>query len=76
MRITDLDKLNFIKLGYSGLVSGSSQFSLLPLLSQKMTIASKVVQCDPKIIIEMSNITLNLFLNICECVEVGLTQMG
>ena len=43
--------LNLVKLGYGGLVLGSSQFLLLPKLPQKMMIASKVVKSDSKIII-------------------------
>jgi len=39
------------KFYYGGLVLGSSLFSLLPQLPQKMTITSKVVKVDSKIII-------------------------
>jgi len=39
------------KIAYGGLVLGSSQLSLLPKLPQKMTLASKVVKIDSKIII-------------------------
>ena len=42
-------KLNLVKLGYGGSVLGSSQF----LLPQKMTLASKVVKSDSKIIISL-----------------------
>ena len=34
------------KIAYSGLVLDSSQFSLLPQLPQKMTLASQVVKID------------------------------
>ena len=46
VRNTDLDKLNLVKICYSGLVLDSSQ--LLPQLSQKMTLDSKVVKIDSK----------------------------
>ena len=39
--ITDLDKLNFVKLDYGGLVLGYGQFLLLPQLPQKITLVSK-----------------------------------
>ena len=32
VRITDLNRLNLVKLGYGGLILGSSQFLLLPQL--------------------------------------------
>ena len=51
IRITDLYKLNLVKLGYGGLALGLSQYSILPQLPQKMTLASKVVKSDSKIII-------------------------
>ena len=51
----DLDKLNLIKLGYSCLVLGSSQFLIMPQLPQKMMHASKVVKNDLKIIISLSS---------------------
>ena len=44
LRITDLDKLNLVKLDNGGLVLGSSQFLLLSQLPQKMTLTSKVSQ--------------------------------
>ena len=50
-RITDLDKLNLVKIQNGGQVSGSSQFPLMPRLPQKMTLASKVVKNDSKITI-------------------------
>ena len=49
--IKDLDKLNFVKICNGGLVIGSSQFTPLPLLHQKMTFDSKVVESDSNIII-------------------------
>ena len=42
--IRDLDKLKLVKLGYGGLVLGSSQFLILPHLPQKIMPASKVVK--------------------------------
>ncbi len=51
VHILDLDKLNLVELVYSGLVLGSSPFLLLPKVSQKMILASKVVKIDLKIII-------------------------
>ena len=48
--VNDLDKLNLVKFAYASLVFGSSQFSLL---SHKMTLASKVVKRDSKIIISL-----------------------
>ncbi len=48
---TDLDKLNLVKFINDGWVLGSSQFLILPKLAQKMTLGSKVVKRDPKIII-------------------------
>ena len=51
MRITDLDKISYVKLGYGGLVLSSRQFSMLTQQPQKMTHASKVVNSDSKIII-------------------------
>ena len=44
----DLDKLNLIKLGYSCLVLGSSQFLIMPQLPQKMMLATKVVKINSK----------------------------
>ena len=41
------------KISYGGLVLGSSQFLLLPQLPQIMTLASKVVKIDSKIIISL-----------------------
>jgi len=46
VRLTDLDKLNLVKLGYGGSVLGSSQFLRLPQLPQKITLVSKVVKSD------------------------------
>jgi len=43
-RFTDLDKLNLLSLGQSGLVLGTEEFSLLSPLPQKMTLLSKVVK--------------------------------
>ena len=43
-RFTDLDKLNLDKFAYGDLFLGSSQFSLLPKLAQKMKLSSKVTQ--------------------------------
>jgi hypothetical protein len=51
LRIKDLDKLNLVKLAYSDMVLGLSQFSILPQLRIKITIASKAVKSDLKIII-------------------------
>ena len=45
------DILNLDKLAYGGLILGSSQFSILPKLPQKMVLDSKVVKIDSKIII-------------------------
>ena len=50
IRITDLCKINLVKLGYGGLALGLSQYSILPQPPQKMTLASKVVKSDSKII--------------------------
>ena len=50
VHIMDLDKLNLVKFCYGGLILGSSLFSLLPQLPQKMTIAFKVDKIDLKII--------------------------
>ncbi len=36
-----------------GLVIGSSQFSILPKLPQKILLSSKVVEIDPKVIISL-----------------------
>jgi len=44
VRIKYLDKLNLVKIRNGGKVLGSSQFSLLPQLPQKMTLASKVIK--------------------------------
>ena len=46
MVITDLNKLNFVKLGNTvgGLVLDTRQFLKLPQLPQKMMLASKVAQ--------------------------------
>ena len=49
-----------VKLAYDGLVLGSTQFLLLPQLSQKMMFASKVVKNDSKIIILLCFVNLNL----------------
>ena len=51
LNITDMDKLNLVKLGNGGLVSGSSQFLLLPQLPQKMILPSKKGKGGSKIII-------------------------
>ena len=50
VRIMDLDKLNLVKICNGGSILGSSQ-STMPLLHQEMTLASKVVKIDSKIII-------------------------
>ena len=50
VHIMDLDELNLVKFCYGGLILGSSLFSLLPQLPQKMTIAFKVDKIDLKII--------------------------
>ena len=42
--ITDLFKLNLVKIRNGGLVLCSSQFPVLPQLPQKMTLAAKVVK--------------------------------
>ena len=39
--VRHFDKLNLVKLGYGGLVIGSSQFSLLPQLPRKIQLAQK-----------------------------------
>jgi hypothetical protein len=39
-----------------GSILGSSQYSILPQLAQKMKLASKVVKIDPKIIISLPKI--------------------
>ena len=52
--VTDLDKLDLVKFDYGGLVLGSSQFSLLAQLSQKIMLDSKVVTSDSKIIISLN----------------------
>ena len=39
------------KIPNGGLILGSSQFSLLPQLPQKMMLTSKVVKSDPKAIV-------------------------
>ena len=39
--VTDLDKLNLLKLGYGGLVLGLRQFLRLPQLAPKTLLASK-----------------------------------
>ena len=50
--ITELDLLNLVKIrNDGGLVLGFSQYSLQPQLPQKMTLTSKVVTIDLKIII-------------------------
>jgi len=41
------------KFAYGGLLLGSSQFSILPQLPQKMMLASKVIRIDSKIIISL-----------------------
>ena len=51
--ITNLDKFNLVKICNGGLVLGSSQFSLLPKLPQKMMLASKVVTIESKIVISL-----------------------
>jgi len=43
---TDLDMLNLIKFDYGGLFLGSSQFSVLLQLPQKMMLTSKEVKSD------------------------------
>ena len=53
--ILDLFKLNLVKLVYRGKVLGSSWFSLLPQLSQKMKLDSKMFNIDSKIIISLHN---------------------
>ena len=52
-RFTDLDKFNLVKFSYGGLVLGSGQFLQCPQLPQGMTLASKVVKSDSKIIISL-----------------------
>ena len=42
--VTDLDKLNLVKLGYGGLILGWRQFLLLLQLPQKMRLTSKVTK--------------------------------
>ena len=59
MCIMDLDMLNKVNLTNGGLDLGSSQFFLLPQLPQKMTLASKVVKNDSRIIISRA-VNLNL----------------
>ena len=51
--ITDLEKLNLVKLGNGGLVLGLSQILLLPKLPQKMRLDSNVVESDTKIIVSL-----------------------
>ena len=51
--VADLDKLNLVKIHNGGLNLGSSQFSLLTQLPQKMTLASEVVKRDSKIMISL-----------------------
>ena len=51
VRIKDLNKLNLVNLAYGGLVLGSSQFTLLSEMPQKMMPTSKVVKNDSKVII-------------------------
>jgi len=46
---TDIGKLNLVKLVYGGKVLGLSIFSLLPLLTLKTMLASKVVKNDAEI---------------------------
>ena len=53
VRIMDFEKLNLVKLHYSGLVLSLSQFLPLPLLPQKMMLDSNVVKSDSKIIISL-----------------------
>jgi len=50
-RFTALDKLNLVKFAFCGLVFASNQISLLPRQPQIMTLASKMVKREPKIII-------------------------
>ena len=54
VRITDLDKLNLVKIRNGVLVLGSSQYLLLPQPPQKMTLNSKVSKRDSKIVISIS----------------------
>ena len=49
VHVTDVDKLNLVKLCYDGSILGSSQFSLLSQLLQKMVPTSKVVKSVWKI---------------------------
>jgi len=46
--LTDLVKINFVKFEYGGMVSGLSQFLLLPQLPQKIIVALKVIKIDSK----------------------------
>ena len=51
--ITDLDKLNLVKICNGGLGLGSKQFPLLPQLPQKLTLASNFVKSESKTIISL-----------------------
>ena len=53
VRMKDLDKLKLVKLAFGGQVLSSSQFLLLHHLPENMTLASKVVKIDSKIIIRL-----------------------
>jgi len=48
LRISDLDKLNLVKVRSGGSVLDLSQFSLLPQLPLKMTLDSKMFKRDEK----------------------------
>ena len=50
VRIADLDNLNLVKIRNGGLVLDSSQLPLLIQMPQEITLASKVVKIDSKII--------------------------
>ncbi len=43
-QITDLDKLDMVKLDYGSLVSGLSQFLIMTNVPQSMTVVSKVAK--------------------------------
>jgi hypothetical protein len=47
----ELHRFGQAKLGYGGLVFGLSQLTQLPHLAQKMTLASKAVKSNSKILI-------------------------
>jgi len=57
------------KIPNGGLISGSTQFSILPQLSQKIVLNSKVVKINPKIII-----SIHLSKSVTHSVEVCRRQ--